>query len=91
MDLEKLQGRIDAALVNPETGRPWIHFSPYLSSIAVGFQDKLEEALKKGGLEALLDEFERLLQSEDPYRLRVALATVLFYDGARAELGLRVP
>jgi hypothetical protein len=91
MDMEKLQGRINAALVNPETGQPWMHFSPYLSSIAVDFQDKLEDALKKGGLEALMDEFECLQPLEDPHRLRLALATVLFYDRSRAELGLRVP
>jgi hypothetical protein len=91
MDLGKLQERIDAALINPETGRAWMHFSPYLSSVALDLQEKLERAAETGGLEALMDEFDRLRRSEDPHRLRVALATVLFHHPARIELGLRVP
>jgi hypothetical protein len=90
-DTEKLQARIDASLLDPETGRPWVRFSPYLSSMAIDLQDKLEQARKNGGFDSMMDEFDRLLQSEDRNRLRAALATVLFRDPLRAKLGLRIP
>jgi len=91
MDTDRLQARIDAALINPETGQAWTRFSPYLGVVALDLQDKLERAGTEGDLEALLDEFDRLKISEDPHRLRVALATVLFNSPVRAQLGLRVP
>ena len=91
MDIGRLQARINASLINPETGKAWMRFSPYLSVVALDLQDKLERAAKDGGLETLMDEFDRLRQSEDPDRLRIALATVLFNNPVRAGLGLRLP
>jgi hypothetical protein len=90
-DVAKLQARIDAALTNPETGRPWMYSSPYLGSIAVGLQDRLKKTAREGGLDAMMDEFDRLRQVEDEHQLRIALAQVLFNDPVRQELGIRLP
>jgi hypothetical protein len=91
MDKRELQERIDAALINPETGRPWQRYSPYLSTVANDLQIELESAGRDGGLEGILDRFDGLLSVADPFLLRVALATVLYHHPLRETLGLRVP
>ena len=91
MDVGKIQARIDAALIDPQSRLNWWYSSPYLSSLAVDLQDKLRKAADEGGLEAMLDEFDRLAQVEDSDRLRIALAQVLFNDPVRQRLGLRLP
>jgi hypothetical protein len=91
MDAAALQARIDAALRDPLTGAPKLRFTPYLLVVATELQDKLEAASRQGGVPAILDEFERLLQHENPQLLRRALANVLFYHPQAAALGLRVP
>jgi len=91
MDQNQLQARIDAALIDRQSGRAWVYSSPYLSSLAADLQDKLRKAAESGGLEAMLDEFDRLAQAENSDRLRIALAQVLFNDPTRQRLGLRLP
>lgn len=91
MDTTRLQARIDALLINPATGKAWQRFSPYLGVVALDLQEKLEQAGKDGGLDALLNEFDKLRLSEDLHQLRIALANVLHNNADRVQLGLRVP
>jgi hypothetical protein len=91
MDARQLQSRMDEALVNPDTGKPWLKYSPYLSSVGIHLQERLEAAAKEGGLEAMLDEYDRLNATEDPAHLRMALTTVLHHYLEAEELGVRLP
>lgn len=81
------QRRIDAALRElPEESAGG--FSDYRDT-AIGLTRLLMAAARRGGVDAALDELDRLRGSEDPGRLRRALQEFVTHDPAAA--GLRVP
>jgi len=86
-----IQARVDEALIDPRTGKPWHRFSPYLTSVAIPLQERLESSAKAGGLDALMDEFERLLPHEEPFSLRLALMAVLSEHPLARQAGVKLP
>ncbi len=92
--LKKTQQRIDSALRESPQDRRGSRFSPYTAESKPDLENQLTSAASHEGLEgveAVLDEFERLASREDPNRLRHALLVFLTHDSRVAKLGLRVP
>jgi hypothetical protein len=86
--IEELQRRIDAALLSdPAAPRT---FSEYRDS-ADDLIDRLWSAARDGGVQAALDEFDRLRGSEDPRRLQHALTQFVAHYPEASKAGLRVP
>lgn len=87
---ERLQARIDAALRETPEETSRTRFSPYLHR-SDDLGEQLMQAARDGGIEAALDVFDRLRDSEDPGRLRHALITFLVDFPEVYQSGLRVP
>jgi uncharacterized Zn finger protein len=92
--VRRLQERINDALREDVEARKRSNFSEYIPDASTP-QTRLllQAAQNKGieGLEAALDEFERLREHEDLPRLQHALMVFLSQHPAAAELGLRIP
>jgi hypothetical protein len=95
--LQKIQHRIDSALRESPQDRLQSRFSPYIADSKPDLDNQLASAAAASpseeldGVEAVLDEFERLATKEDRGRLRYALLVFLAHDSRVAKLGLRVP
>ena len=92
--IQKLQARIDAALHEDVAAIAKSDFSDYIPNSSSGLTRRLMQAAQSGGLagiNAALDEFERLAEREDLPRLQHALMIFLTQHPAVAEFGLRVP
>ena len=90
----RLQERINEALREDLEATAESDFSEYIPDTATPLTQRLAMvAQQKGveGMEAALDEFDRLKQSEDLARLQHALMLFLSEHPAATELGLRVP
>jgi hypothetical protein len=86
--VDELQRRIDTALrADPHEART---FSEYRDSTD-DVLDRLWAAAQDGGVEAALDEFDRLRSRENPGRLRHALMQFIAQHPDAAKAGLRVP
>jgi hypothetical protein len=93
-----LQERINSALRELPEERAQSNFSPYMPDAAFGVENELTRADKEAGggypgIEAALDEFARLVQSEgvDVVRARYGLQRFLAHYSGLAGLGLRLP
>jgi hypothetical protein len=92
--LQKIQQRIDSVLRESPKDRRESRFSQYIAESKPDLENKLMSAASFGGLEgveAALDEFDRLASKEDRGRLRHALLIFLTHDSRVAKLGLRIP
>lgn len=92
--VQKIQQRIDSALRESPQDRLQSRFSPYIAENKPDLGNQLTSAASSEGLdgvEAVLDEFERLAAKEDRGRLNHALLIFLTHDSRVARLGLRVP
>jgi hypothetical protein len=95
--MQNIQQRIDSALRESPQDRLQSRFSPYIADSKPDLENQLASAAAASpsegldGVEAVLDEFERLATREDPGRLRHALLIYLTHDSQVAKLGLRVP
>jgi hypothetical protein len=92
--LGRLQARIDAALHESASGGKASTFSPYLAEQEPGVAQHLARAAAPGGLdglEAMMDAYERLVETEDPGRVQHALMLLLTHHPDAARLGLRIP
>ncbi len=96
--VQKIQQRIDSALRESPQDRLQSRFSPYIADSKPDLENQLASAAASSsssegldGVEAVLDEFERLATKEDNGRLRHALLIYLTHDSRVAKLGLRVP
>lgn len=92
--VKALQARIDRVLHEPLSEAGTSAFSSYMPGASTGLQDALLASTSAGhlaGLEAMLDEFDRLRPMVDAGALRHALSVVLTDHPAVAELGLRLP
>ena len=90
----KVQERINEALHEDLEATAESSFSEYMPDTATPLTEQLARAAQqKGveGMEAALDEFDRLKQSEDLARLQHALMLFLSEHPAATELGLRIP
>ena len=90
----RLQERINEALREDLEATAESSFSEYMPDTATPLTQRLTQAAQqKGveGMEAALDEFDRLKQSEDLARLQHALMLFLSEHPAATELGLRIP
>ena len=91
--IRRLQERLDEALRDDVEARGKSNFSDYIPAASTSVTDRLHRiAQDKGieGLEAALDEFERLRHEEDLPRLQHALMVFLSQHPAAAQLGLRI-
>ena len=91
--IRRLQERLDEALRDDVEARGKSNFSDYIPAASTSVTDRLHRiARDKGieGLEAALDEFERLRHEEDLPRLQHALMVFLSQHPAAAQLGLRI-
>ena len=93
-----LQERINSALQELPEERTQSDFSPYMPDAGFGVENDLARAAHDAGegyagIEAALDEFDRLVQSEgaDVVRTRYGLQRFLAHYPALAGLGLRLP
>ena len=82
------QQRIDSALRELPEESATNRFSDYRDT-AIDITRRLMAAARQGGVDAALDEFDRLRESEDHGRLRRALQEFVTHDPAAA--GLQVP
>ena len=92
--VQKIQQRIDSALRESPKDRRESRFSPYIAESKLDLENQLMSAASSVGLdgvEAALDEFDRLAAKEDGGRLRHALMIFLTHDSRVAKLGLRIP
>lgn len=92
--LQKIQQRIDSVLRESPKDRLESQFSPFIAEIKPDLENQLMSAASSGGLdgvEAALDEFDRLAAKEDRGRLRHALLIFLTHDSEVAKLGLSIP
>lgn len=90
MDLTELQSRVDAALRETPEEEEAELFSDYAEP-ADDLTQRLMEAARAGGVEAALDEHDRLRGSEKVRRLQRALMEFITHDPLAHEAGLRVP
>jgi hypothetical protein len=92
--IRSLQERINLALRETPEDRRKSDYSDYRPDNLPEIVDELTRAAARGGaegMEAALDEFERLAEREDKIRAQHALMHFLTHHPAAAELGLRVP
>ncbi len=92
--IQKIQQRIDSALRESLEDRRQSRFSPYIAERKPDLENQLMSGASRDGLEgveAVLDEFDRLAAKEDPGRLRHALMIFLTHDSRVAKLGLHIP
>ncbi len=93
--IQKVQQRIDSVLRESPKDRRESRFSPYIAESKPDLENKLMSAASSSGglegIEAALDEFDRLASKEDRGRLRHALLIFLTHDSRVAKLGLRIP
>ena len=92
--VQKIQQRIDSALRESPNDRQESRFSPYIAESKPDFENQLVSAASSEGLdgvEAALDEFDRLAAKEDGGRLRHALMIFLTHDSRVDKIGLRIP
>ncbi len=92
--IRELQERINAALRETPEDLRSSDFSDYKPDHTPALLDELTQAAELGGIagiEAALDEFERLMKREDPNRMRHALMLFLMHHPDSGELGLRIP
>ena len=90
----RLQERINEALREDLEATAESDFSEYIPDTATPLTQRLAQvAQQRGieGMEAALDEFDRLRQSEDLARLQHALMLFLSEHPAATQLGLRIP
>jgi hypothetical protein len=86
--------RVQAALRETPQMRARSRFSEYAPRAAAPLRERLERAADAGGIEgieAALDEFDRMNASEDPLALRHALQLFLTHNRHAVALGLQVP
>jgi hypothetical protein len=89
-----LQKRINEALHEDLEATAESDFSEYMPDTTTPLTQRLSQAAQQRGIEgmeAALDEFDRLKQSEDLARLQHALMLFLSEHPAATELGLRIP
>ena len=89
----RLQQRLDEALRDDVEARQESDFSDYVPAASTSVTQRLHQAAQdKGieGLEAALDEFDRLRDQVDLPRLQHALMVFLSQHPAAARLGLRI-
>jgi len=92
--LQKIQQRIDSLLRESPKDRLETRFSPYIAEMEPDLENQLMSAASSGGMdgiEAALDQFDRLAANEDRGRLRHALLIVLTHNSEVARLGIRIP
>jgi|SRR5215211_1690889 len=92
--LQKIQQRIDSLLRESPKDRLETRFSPYIAEMEPDLENQLMSAASSGGMdgiEAALDQFDRLAANEDRGRLRHALLMVLTHNSEVARLGIRIP
>lgn len=92
--LQKIQQRIDSVLRESPKDRLESRFSPFIAEVEPDLENQLMSAASPGGIdgvEAALDEFDRLAANEDSGRLRHALLIFLTHNSDVATLGLRIP
>lgn len=92
--IQKIQQRIDSALRESPKDRQESRFSPYITESKPDLENQLMSAASPEGLdgvEAALDEFDRLAAKEDGGRLRHALMIFLTHDSRVDKIGLRIP
>ncbi|MGH9971652.1 MAG: hypothetical protein ACREBG_28185 [Pyrinomonadaceae bacterium] len=92
--IQKLQERINSALKETPEERKSSDFSDYKPDHTPALVQELMRASESGGaegIEAALDAFDRLAQTEDVLRMKHALMLFLMHDPAVARLGLRIP
>lgn len=90
----RLQERINEALREDLGATAESDFSEYMPDTATPLTQRLAQAAQQRGvegMEAALDEFDRLKQSEDLARLQHALMLFLSEHPAATQLGLRIP
>jgi hypothetical protein len=90
----RLQERINEALREDLEATAESDFSEYMPDTATPLTERLAQvAQQRGveGMEAALDEFDRLKRSEDLARLQHALMLFLSEHPAATQLGLRIP
>jgi len=93
-DIDELQKRIDVALQETAGDRARSSFSEYTDTaqdLTRALMQRAREAKGAQAVEQALDEFDRLLQSEDRVRLQYALGQFLSHHPEAARLGLRIP
>lgn len=91
--VRRLQERVSAALREMPKMRAG-NFSDYLPGPWTDLAKRLTAAASPGGvegIEAALDEYDRLSAEEDPLVLRRALMIFLTHHPEATRLGLRVP
>lgn len=92
--IRSLQERINLALRETPEDRRKSDYSDYKPDNLPEIVEELARAAARGGaegMEAALDEFERLAEREDKVRLQHALIDFLTHHPAATGLGLRVP
>lgn len=93
--VQKLQERIAAALRENAEAIVNSEFSAYMpdrrNSRLVRRLTQVAQAGGIEGIEAALEEFERLAEQEDPLRVQYALMIFLTHHPAVGNLGLRIP
>ena len=92
--IQNLQARIDSALRESPEERASTNFSPYLPDRGVEIEDALVRAAAPGGIEgieAALDEFDRLAPSVGRVQAQYALQLFLAHQPDVHRLGLRLP
>lgn len=92
--IQKLQERINAALRESPEDRLESTFSDYIPDNSPILAQELAQAAEPGGpegIEAALDEFDRLREKEDVLRMKHALMLFLMHHPTVGELGLRIP
>jgi hypothetical protein len=92
--ISRLQERINLALRETPEDRRKSNYSDYRPDNIPKLVAELTEAAAQGGaegIEAALDEFDRLAEREDKIRAQRTLMHFLIRHPAAAELGLRVP
>lgn len=91
---QEFQARINSALRGSAEDRAKSRFSEFVSDLGPDFESRLMQAASAGGtggIEAAMDEFDRLVTREDPVRLRHALLVFLTHHPDVQKSGLRIP
>jgi hypothetical protein len=92
--MQALTQRIQAALRETPEMRSRSKFSEYAPRVAASLRARLDQAAESGGIggvEAALDEFDRMDATEDPLALRHALQLFITHNRHALALGLEVP
>jgi len=92
--VDALQKRIDSLLKQTPDMQRKTRFADYRPDHTPEIVQKLMQAATPGGtkgVEAALNEFDRLAVKEDIGRMQHALMLFLMHDSAANELGLRIP